>query len=288
MKKATKQTKKQPFSWRKIGKTFFYVLAACAWVYLCFYGSAYIASFIITRFWTPAQINASAPLFAFYEALVYVIDFLLVAFVPWLIYRIWRKKHHASTKNQHHGTTNEAKNETVTKTESSSNDHQSPLRPSRENLGLKNLPKWVDLGLAPVGFIIYIVLAAVLTAIFSNFSWFDATADQTVGYSTFLNGPDLLVAFLALVIVAPIFEELIFRGWLYHKLRLRLNIPLAAIIVSALFGFFHGQWNVAVNVFALSLVLCALRELTGTIYAGILLHMLKNGIAFYLTFILNY
>ena len=39
--------------------------------------------------------------------------------------------------------------------------------------------------------------------------------------------------------------------------------------------------------FALSIVLCGLREITGTIHAGILLHMLKNGIAFYLLFVMG-
>ena len=49
----------------------------------------------------------------------------------------------------------------------------------------------------------------------------------------------------------------------------------------------HGQWNVGVNVFAMSIVLCTLREITGTIYAGILLHMLKNTIAFVLVYIVG-
>jgi hypothetical protein len=59
----------------------------------------------------------------------------------------------------------------------------------------------------------------------------------------------------------------------------------AIIITSLLFGAVHGQWNVAIDVFVLSLVLCSLREVTGNIWAGVLLHMLKNGLAFYLLFI---
>ena len=100
---------------------------------------------------------------------------------------------------------------------------------------------------------------------------------------------------MILVVVAPIAEELIFRGWLYGKLRLLLSsklsnnasMILSIILVSVLFGMVHMQWNVGVNVFALSVVLCGLREITGTIYAGILAHMLKNGIAFYLLYILG-
>ena len=57
------------------------------------------------------------------------------------------------------------------------------------------------------------------------------------------------------------------------------------LIVSILFGVLHGQWNVGVNVFALSLVLCGLREITGTIYAGMIVHILKNALAFYLLYL---
>ena len=64
-------------------------------------------------------------------------------------------------------------------------------------------------------------------------------------------------------------------------------MPVAILLVSILFGVVHLQWNVGVNVFATSVVLCLMREVTGTVYAGILLHMLKNGIAFFLLYVLN-
>ena len=57
--------------------------------------------------------------------------------------------------------------------------------------------------------------------------------------------------------------------------------------MSILFGVVHMQWNVGVNVFAMSVVLCGLREITGTIYSGILVHMIKNGLAFYYLYILG-
>ena len=62
---------------------------------------------------------------------------------------------------------------------------------------------------------------------------------------------------------------------------------ISILLVSLLFGIVHLQWNVGVNVFAMSIVMCLMREITGTIHAGILMHMLKNGIAFYLLFVLG-
>jgi membrane protease YdiL (CAAX protease family) len=57
--------------------------------------------------------------------------------------------------------------------------------------------------------------------------------------------------------------------------------------VSALFGLAHMQWNVAIDVFVLSMVACYLRELTGSIWAGIILHCLKNLIAFIALFFVS-
>ncbi|MEE0888265.1 MAG: CPBP family intramembrane glutamic endopeptidase [Candidatus Saccharimonadaceae bacterium] len=166
---------------------------------------------------------------------------------------------------------------------------------SRVDLGLKSVPTWTDIGLAPIGFIAATMLAAALVAMFNMFPWFDANQIQDVGFGPYLVGADRTIAFIALVIIAPIAEEMIFRGWLYNKLRNLFSTQLADIwsmvisifLVSLLFGVVHMQWNVGVNVFALSVVLCGMREITGTIYAGILTHMIKNGVAFYLLYVMG-
>lgn len=161
------------------------------------------------------------------------------------------------------------------------------MKTNRVELGLRGWPTWTDIGLAPAGFIIYLILAAILVWIFSLFPWFDAAQEQEIVFNSYLFGFDRIVAFITLVVVAPIAEEIIFRGWLYGKMRTKLPMAVSIFLVSVLFGMIHMQWNVGVNVFAMSVVLCGLREVTGTIYAGILLHMLKNGVAFYLLYVLG-
>lgn len=166
---------------------------------------------------------------------------------------------------------------------------------SREELGLRDLPTWADIGLGPVGFCAYILLAAGLMAIFTMFPGFDVEQQQNIGFNFGLIGMDRLLAFLTLVVVAPIAEEIIFRGWLYDKLRRRLSTQMSNVwgmilsifLVSLLFAAIHRQLNVGVNVFAMSIVMCGLREITGTIYASIFLHIIKNGFAFYLLFVLG-
>ena len=158
---------------------------------------------------------------------------------------------------------------------------------SREELGLSGYPTWTDLGLSPVGYILSTLLAAGAEAFFNIFPWFNATEAQSTGFAPYLSGWERIIAFLVLVVLAPIMEEVIFRGWLYGKLRSRTNMVVAILITSVLFGAMHLQWNVGVNVFCLSVVLCGLREVTGTIYSGILVHVIKNGVAFYLLYVLG-
>ena len=163
---------------------------------------------------------------------------------------------------------------------------------SRKELGLNSTLTWTDLGLAPIGFIVYLLLAAIIVSIFSLFPFFDPEQAQELGYSALNSGLDRIVAFFALCIVAPVAEEIIFRGWLYGKLRAKISgrtksLLLSIFITSLTFGILHGQWNVGVNVFAMSIVLCALREITGTIHSGVILHILKNSIAFVIVYILG-
>lgn len=182
-----------------------------------------------------------------YTALIYIVSAALVIFVPKLV-----------NKNF---TTN------------------------REELGLSGLPTFTDIGISILGIIATFIVAGVLISVLTIFPWFNATETQELGYSTQIVGLDRVVAFLALVVIAPFFEELVFRGWLYGKLKKYNSVPTAILLVSLLFGILHGQLNVGITVGVMSVIMCIERELTGTIYAGILTHMLKNGIAFCLLFL---
>lgn len=165
--------------------------------------------------------------------------------------------------------------------------HIKPLKTpvTRNELGLNNLVTFSDIGLALAGFFSYLAFSAILTALFSIFPWFNLTENQPLLYSTLISPSGKILAALALVVAGPILEEVICRGLIYGKLRKNHSLITSILTVSILFGFLHGQWNVGVDVFALSVVACLMRETTGTIYAGIILHILKNAIAFYMLFI---
>lgn len=153
-------------------------------------------------------------------------------------------------------------------------------------IGLNKIPSWLDIIMAPVGLVIYFIISVVLVTIATSLiPWFDLNQAQDTGFSELFSRYEYILAFITLVVIAPVAEEVLFRGYLFGKLKKYVPVWLAVIVTSLLFGAIHGAWNLAVDTFALSLVLCVLRQTTGSLWAPILLHMSKNSIAFYLLFI---
>lgn len=90
----------------------------------------------------------------------------------------------------------------------------------------------------------------------------------------------LFLLFIAVVIAAPIFEELVFRGFLFKGLA---NSPLGVIatiiITSILFTLIHaGQYDLTILtvLFPLAVILGLSRYLSGGIYLPIYLHFINN------------
>ncbi|HXO21353.1 MAG TPA: type II CAAX endopeptidase family protein [Thermoanaerobaculia bacterium] len=88
--------------------------------------------------------------------------------------------------------------------------------------------------------------------------------------------------YLAVVIAAPAFEELLFRGLLLDGLRRsRLGVVGAALLSSLAFALPHLQYDLydVTAVFLLGLLFAAVRLRTGSTYLTIGLHALTNLIA---------
>lgn len=164
-------------------------------------------------------------------------------------------------------------------------------------LGLDSWPSWKDL-LRAVGmfFVYYGIEFAVLIIIGLITQWLGANGfqemlgqEQSVGFTKYGNSVmDLVFIFVALVVIPPICEEIVMRGFLFGKLRQKMQFKggfwVASIITSLLFAVAHGQWNVGIDTFILSMVLCWVRRETGSIWTGIFVHILKNGLAFLLLY----
>jgi hypothetical protein len=92
-----------------------------------------------------------------------------------------------------------------------------------------------------------------------------------------LSSPWLLM--LAGVIVAPLVEELFFRGFVFAGLRLRYGWPKAAAISSALFALLHLQPLAILPIFLLGFIFAFLYQRSRSLWPAILMHVLMNALA---------
>ena len=168
-------------------------------------------------------------------------------------------------------------------------------RTTLSNLGVNDWPTFLEIFISPFAFVAYFLLTMVTMSIARVVFLVDMQQKQAIPFSQSMLAThwQFIMAFVVLVVLAPIVEELLYRGYLYGKLRNSFSIWLSIIITSIAFGAAHLwvgpdlplQWAVAVDTFTLSLVMCATREYTGAIWVPIMMHMAKNGIAFYFLFI---
>ena len=87
-----------------------------------------------------------------------------------------------------------------------------------------------------------------------------------------------VLAVLALVIVGPVVEELVFRGLLLGALASRLGILAGAFITALLFGAVHGDLVLFPSLFALGLVTAFAYALTSNLWVSVTLHALNNAL----------
>ena len=144
-------------------------------------------------------------------------------------------------------------------------------------------------GWALAGMAGYMLLYMIVAALIYNFvPSIDLEQKQEIGFDGAHAPAELFLTLLSLVVFAPLAEEILFRGFIYTNLRALYRARYAIPITSVLFAAGHLQfgsgapllWVAAIDTFVLSCVLCVVREKTGSIWPAVLIHMLKNFIAF--------
>jgi len=93
------------------------------------------------------------------------------------------------------------------------------------------------------------------------------------------------------VTLAPLMEELFFRGFFYPVLARRLGTGISVVLTAAAFAILHGaqlkySWAVLI-IFLVGLALTAVRAMTKSVAASFLLHVGYNGTLSALLFVVT-
>ncbi|HEU5349696.1 MAG TPA: CPBP family intramembrane glutamic endopeptidase [Ktedonobacterales bacterium] len=81
------------------------------------------------------------------------------------------------------------------------------------------------------------------------------------------------------VLIAPICEELFFRGFLFAGLLHRVNLWPAVLLSAFLFALAHGDIGSFVVLFVIGVVLAFVRWRVGSIWPGMIIHAANNATA---------
>lgn len=145
-------------------------------------------------------------------------------------------------------------------------------------------PKWMFYGILMI--LIYVIFAIIITMPFSQF-WniiFNGNVFSKENLSNLF-----WIELIVIGIIAPIFEELFFRGLVYTEIRKKVGIQKGILISALIFGIGHlnifgalifgmGNLNIfqAIITFLISIPLAYLYEKSKSLYVPMILHVLSN------------
>jgi membrane protease YdiL (CAAX protease family) len=153
--------------------------------------------------------------------------------------------------------------------------------PKRELFALRRPASWKRaLGLAVLALVLIYVGSLVYTGVLSLLGDFDPTEEQGLvpdGWDSSRAAP-FVAFFLAVTLLAPVVEELTYRGLGFSLVR-PWGVVVAVVVTGLLFGLTHGLL-IGLPVLAFfGLVVCWLRAKTDSVYPGMLLHSTFNAVA---------
>ncbi len=85
---------------------------------------------------------------------------------------------------------------------------------------------------------------------------------------------------ILLAVLAPLVEELFFRGYVYQVFKKSVTVGWASVLSAGVFALFHFEFTVFVPLFLLGLILNWLFESTRSLWVPIAFHMANNAFAF--------
>jgi uncharacterized protein len=137
----------------------------------------------------------------------------------------------------------------------------------------------LGIGAGVGGFVVLLVGLGLLFQV----AGFDAPEQQAL-QDVVGGGMDALLAVVLAVVLAPVVEELVFRGALHQGLRRRTGFWPAAVLSSAIFAVVHVEVVASspvflVQLFLLGVLFAWLLERTGNLLAPVVAHLAFNGIS---------
>ncbi|MBK1790992.1 CPBP family intramembrane glutamic endopeptidase [Persicirhabdus sediminis] len=152
-------------------------------------------------------------------------------------------------------------------------------------LGLKWSSWKRDIWVIPAGIIICYVLIIAINQVTGYHLWISKLLGEenmqqdVVKMLRESEDPKLLIAMaIGATVIAPICEEIVFRGYIYASIKRFSDRYFAAILSSLIFAFVHLHVAPLLPLTVLAIILCIAYERSGSIWAPIGIHAIFNSI----------
>ena len=104
----------------------------------------------------------------------------------------------------------------------------------------------------------------------------DVLQESVADYQALRRGGNIPMGIMGIAVAPAILEELLFRGAFYGALRVKKGVLFSACLSSLVFALLHGLGIYTLVVFLSGMILCAVYEATGTLFAPMLVHFGNN------------
>ncbi|QXM05138.1 CPBP family intramembrane glutamic endopeptidase [Crassaminicella indica] len=125
---------------------------------------------------------------------------------------------------------------------------------------------WIVLGLISLSFVSSNVVMST-QHLFKSYE--QVSKSIAAGSASFLGA-------ICVLILLPIFEEVLFRGLIFNELRKHINIIISVALQALIFGLFHGNMLQGIYTFFLGIILAIIYVWSKSIWAPIVGHIVYN------------
>ena len=156
------------------------------------------------------------------------------------------------------------------------------LRVHAPDMAIRRFIAWrrTHLGFYPLGILLGAAAVLPAHALYEGLHRLAPEADRSYElvdrFFAAATGGRVLIA-VAVVLVGPVVEEVLFRGALFSRLIVRYRLSVVIAVTSVLFALVHFDWRAAVPIALLALAVGYLRGLSGSLGPSVLMHMTFNA-----------
>lgn len=115
----------------------------------------------------------------------------------------------------------------------------------------------------------------------------ETPVNPVVPWLTAGNSTVIVFVVLLATVLAPVFEEIFFRGALYNGLRARMTVAGAVILSSAAFALIHPFPGSFLSIFAIATVFAVLYEIRGSLVPPMVAHAINNTVMFLMVYLIQ-